>query len=349
MKKKSAAPEFKLTTATIVLLVIAWAIAALLFFLLFSVPLPGQGHPGWYGIATYVLENTAFLGAGVLCLRNWRSPQIVSGRTVWLTIGLGLLSYFIGNLFLGYWEIGLGKSPDVSPGDFFFIATYIFLGWGMLLAVISRQLSLSPIQWVTVAGISLVSVALAYFLVFLPAKTEATSEASAVPTEAAAPAVSPSPEAGAASPSPTGSPFVTAPEVTPSPSAETAPDAAAEAEVQAPEWAIAIENILSPLTDLFLLLYIIGDVFLVSIATMLLMAFWGGRFSLSWRFIAAAAFSLYIADLWFLYAVYNIPDYETGALPEVFYIFSPCLFGIGAALEFSLSTRSRRGSRRRAA
>jgi hypothetical protein len=93
-------------------------------------------------------------------------------------------------------------------------------------------------------------------------------------------------------------------------------------------------------------MYIIGDVILVVMATTLLLAFWGGRFSMSWRFIAAAAISYYIADLWFNYATRYIEDYETGALPEVFWIFSGCLFAIGAALEYDLSTRRR--SRRRA-
>jgi hypothetical protein len=80
-------------------------------------------------------------------------------------------------------------------------------------------------------------------------------------------------------------------------------------------------------------------------ATMLLLAFWGGRFSLSWRCIAAAALCFYIADIWFNYAVTYIPGYETGALPEVFWVFSGCLFAIGAALEYDLSTR--RQTRRR--
>ena len=81
-------------------------------------------------------------------------------------------------------------------------------------------------------------------------------------------------------------------------------------------------------------------------ASMLLLAFWGGRFSLSWRFIALAAFSFYISDIWFNYATNYIQDYQTGALPEVFWIFSGCLVAIGAALEYDLSTR-RQGRRKR--
>ncbi|NJL22964.1 MAG: hypothetical protein HC895_22520, partial [Leptolyngbyaceae cyanobacterium SM1_3_5] len=166
MKKRST--EFNIPTAAIVLAAIAWAVVSLLFFLLFSVSPSEEGRPYWYSITTYVLESGAFLGAGVLCLRNWRSPQIVSGRSVWLALGLGLLSFFIGNLFLGYWEIVLKKEPDVSPGDFFYILMYLFVGAGMFLAVLSRRLSLSIAQWVTIGGIGLLGSAVVYFLYAAP-------------------------------------------------------------------------------------------------------------------------------------------------------------------------------------
>lgn len=333
MKKKSSNPGFKITTQMLVLTAIAWAIIALLFFLLFSVPLPGHGRPGWYGITTYFLENFAFLYAGILCFRNWQSPQIVSGRTVWLAFGLGISSYFVGNLLLAYWEIGLGKDPEISPGDIFFILTYLFLGWGMLLAVLSRQLNLSPIQWVVVAGIAIVGMVLAYVLTVDPG-----SEEEIVPTAPSAI------EQTVPSPSPDATAPLSAPVITASPS-----DATAETAANDPAWVTAIENAMAPFVGIAASLYIIGDIILVVMATTLLLAFWGGRFSLSWRFIASASFSYYIADMWFNYAINYITNYETGALPEVFWIFSGCLFAIGAALEYDLSTRSRRGGRRRAA
>jgi hypothetical protein len=108
---------------------------------------------------------------------------------------------------------------------------------------------------------------------------------------------------------------------------------------------VALDDALLPFEDFVGLLYIVGDVAILGAATTLLLAFWGGRFSQSWRMIAAAAFSLYIADMWFLYAVEQ-PDYQSGSLPEVFWIFSAVLFAIGAALEYGVSTRSRRGRRR---
>lgn len=326
--------QLTLSVQTIVLAAIAWAVLALLFFLLFSVSPTGEGRPSWYGVMTYILESVAFLVAGLLCFRNWRSSQIVSGRTVWLAIGLGMISYFIGNLILGYWELGLGKSPEVSPGDFFYILTYLFLGWGMLQAVLSRRLNLTPVQWSILAAITIVGIAIAAF--FAPVG----SEISSLPLTAPQEYQQEYQIAAASSPTDTVAPIAAPPAAT-----ETAATETAAENPEAPAWAIAMEAQLAPYASIVSWLYIIGDVILVVMATMLLLAFWGGRFSLSWRCIAAAALCFYIADTWFIYAVNYIPDYQTGALPEVFWVFSGCLFAIGAALEYDLSTR--RQTRRR--
>ncbi|TAE60265.1 MAG: hypothetical protein EAZ76_09015 [Nostocales cyanobacterium] len=95
--------------------------------------------------------------------------------------------------------------------------------------------------------------------------------------------------------------------------------------------------------------YIISDVLLLIIATIMLLAFWGGKVSLSWRMIAAAALCLYIADMWFKYATNSIPNYESGDILEVFWIFSGVLFGMGAALEYeaSMSLKRRTSGRKR--
>jgi len=108
-----------------------------------------------------------------------------------------------------------------------------------------------------------------------------------------------------------------------------------------------VENFLSPLSRPVNFFYIVGDVFLLIIASTLLLAFWGGRFAQSWRMIAAATFSLYIADMWFKYEDATAVEYESGSLLEVFFVFSGVLFAIGAALEYDVSSRSRRSTRRR--
>jgi hypothetical protein len=128
-----------------------------------------------------------------------------------------------------------------------------------------------------------------------------------------------------------------------------APATVPEATTSAPAWIVAIDEQLKPFATPVGLFYVVADVLLLIIATMLLLAFWGGRFSQSWRMIAAAALSLYIADMWFKWAEKQ-PDYQSGSLPEVFWVFSGVLFAIGAALEYDTSTssRSRRsGARKR--
>jgi hypothetical protein len=348
LSTKSSTQSF-LSVQTVVLVSTAWSVVALLFFLLFSAATTDSGRPAWYTIATYVLENLSFMGAGFLCFRNWRSSQIVSGGLVWLAIGLGMFSYSIGNLLLAYWEIGLGNSPEVSPGDLFFILTYLFLGFGLFRAVTSKQLNLAPLQWLIVAAIAAAGIMVATVFAPSSAANAATPPAlvAAAPQKTAAPqkpAAIQKPEA-----SPTPEPFISTPVASPDPAPSATPSAV-ESEAPAkevPAWAIALEKQLEPLANIVSWLYTIGDVILVVMATTLLLAFWGGRFSMSWRFIAAASISYYIADLWFNYATRYIENYETGALPEVFWIFSGCLFAIGAALEFDLSTR-RRSARRRA-
>jgi hypothetical protein len=368
LSKKSSGSKSLLSAQAIVLMAIGWAFISLLFFLLFSDFIPTQGFPTWYGVATYILEEVAFLGATILCFRNWRSSQIVSGRTVWLLLGLGMGSFFIGNLILAYWELILGKEPDVSPGDIFFLLTYLFMGIGMLLAVFTRRLNLSVTQWGTVVAIGIAGVVIAYYTSVAvpeelaiapsgprlslvapayatdaPAETPATQEtAPAAPAESVTEPVS-EPTEPAAEPAPADAADPAATETAPATVAEEAVDE------NVPGWAIAAETFLSPYADIIAWLYILGDILLLIMATMLLLAFWGGRFSTSWRFIAASAFSFYIADIWFNFAISYIPAYQTGALLEVFWIFSAVLVSIGAALEYDLSTRSRRTSRRRGA
>jgi hypothetical protein len=316
MTNKASTTKSAPSVQMIVLASTAWAVISLLFFLLFSIS-TGQERPEWYRVVTYFLEQIAYVVAGFLCFRNWRSSAIVSGRTVWLAIGLGMFFYFIGNLFFAYWEVGLGIDPDVSPGDFFFIPAYVFLGWGILRAVISKRLNLTAIQWAILSAIAVAGIAIAVIA------TQPSSDSQSVPQSA-----------NISTPS------------TPQESSPPTPSPPAEVPTAAPEWAIALEDQLTPFSTYITWLYIVGDVILVVMATTLLLAFWGGRFALSWRFIAFAAFSYYIADVWFNYATNNIPNYETGALPEVFWIFSGCFISIGAALEYDLSTRRRAGRRR---
>ncbi len=311
-EKSSTLTKSLFSAQTIVITGLVWGVVALLFFLLFSVPLPGEELPEWYSIGTYIFELGAYLLASIVCLRNWQSPQMVSGSNVWMGIGLGLLFYFIGGVVFGCWELLWELDPDVSMADVFYVVSYIFLGWGMTLAVTSKRLNLEFWQWGVLAGVAVAGIALAIWV---------------------------------ADPSIFG--------------LLSSPDATALAEVDieeieevsanfAPSWVVAIDEKLEPFAYGVNLFYIIADVFLLIIATALLLAFWGGRFSQSWRMIAAATFSLYIADMYFKWAdSYAQGDYESGALLEVFFVFTAILFGIGAVLEYDISTRSRQSRRSR--
>ncbi|MCC5634316.1 hypothetical protein LC593_00315 [Nostoc sp. CHAB 5844] len=277
--KNSLGSKSIFTNRNIILAGIGWAVAALLYFLLFSAKIPGangeESRAEWYVIGTNIFEALAYLGAGILCLRNWRSPQIVSSRNVWLAIAIGMLSYFLGGIFFGYTEIILKEEPDVSIGDVFFVLTYISLGVGMILAVASRRINLEKWQWLIVSAIGVFGSLVAWWI----------SMQQTTPTE-----------------------------------------------------------LLAAILNWF---YVVSDVVLLIIATTLLLAFWGGRVAQSWRMIAAAAFSLYIADMWFKFA--QGPSYQSGDILEVFWVFSGVLFGMGAVLEHDASlsrTRRERGRKR---
>lgn len=269
------------STQNIVIASFSWGILALLYFLLFSIEVStGPNDPGkraqWYLIGTNIFEALAYLQAGILCLRNWRSPQIVSGGNVWLAMGIGMLSYLLGGIFFGYTEIVLHEDPFPSIGDIFFVITYLFVGIAMILAVASRRINLEAWQWIIILAIAVSGSAIAWLI-----------------------------------------------------SKETA-------KAKVADWAIQI----APALNWF---YVVMDVLLLIIATALLLAFWGGRVSLSWRMIAAAAFSLYIADMWQKYATTSIENYQSGGILEVFYVWSGVLFGVGAVLEYDASlNRSRR-------
>ncbi|AFZ00507.1 hypothetical protein [Calothrix sp. PCC 6303] len=272
------------STQNLVLANISWGVLALLYFLLFSAKIPTATTEGvqelraqWYLIGTNVFEAVAYLGAGILCLRNWRSSQIVNSHNVWLAIGGGMLSYFFGGIIFGYMEIVLKQEPFPSVADIFFVITYLLIVPGMVWAVASRRIKLEIWQWIVTLAIGIFSSSLAWLI------------SNTTPCE--------------------------------------------EEEIAA--WAVQLARILN-------WFYVVSDVLLLIIATALLLAFWGGRVSQSWRMIAAAAFSLYIADMWQKFGT-TLCKYQSGGILEVFFVLGGVLFGMGAVLEYDASwNRSRR-------
>lgn len=309
-RAKSPSPS-GISTQYIIWAAIAWATIALMFYLFLSAPTYGPhtikpeecekavtgfiARPNWYRIGTYIFQTVAIAGSGLLCLRNWRSPKILSGRNVWLGLGIGILSWGIGNLIFGYldfqYQNGLieGGSKGVqdlvppfpSIADIFFTATYVFLSWGMAMSVIGRRLNLFPKQWAIVGVVGVVGLIVAAFVTF---------------------GVSQSAD-------------------------------------------LDLPKILS-------IVYALGDIWLLIVAAILLLAFWGGKAAQSWRLLGSAGISMFVSDLWFNYSN-NVSDtcqgrpYQSGEPTEFFWILAFTLWGMAAALEFDLSsrptTRNRRG------
>lgn len=329
MSKQSSSASPFLSTNALISLGIIWGLVSLLFFLFFSVPPPGQDRPQWYLDGITVLETGAFLLSSFLCFRNWNSEQIVSGRTVWLWIGLGLMSFAFGNLMFYLWGNVWGKDPAVSLGDAFYLLSYIFLAIGMFQAVLPRRLNLDAKQWIAVAVIGLLGVGLAFFLSYRTsgeAVVETPPEPAAMEETVPAEVAEPAPAEAIA-------PEIEDPEVE---------------ESTAPVWVQTLDAQLEPYESFVGLMYVLGDCLLLVVAATLLVAFWGGRFSQSWKLIAIAAICLYIADMCFFYYV-NLEGYQEGSLWEVFWTFSAVFFGLGAVVEYAISTRSRRNPRRRRA
>ncbi|AFY71042.1 hypothetical protein Pse7367_2789 [Thalassoporum mexicanum PCC 7367] len=274
-----------LPTQYVVLGGIIWAVLSLLFYLLFSPPTVEVNgellRPGWYRIGTYIFQTVAIAVSCLLCIRNWQGRKVMSGANVWLTIGLGVFSWGLGNLIFGYMELGMGlePTPPAIP-DIFFVLTYVFLSIGMVSAVISRKLNLDLKQWLIVALVGAAGIIAAGYITFFAGN---------------------------------------------------------------PSGGITFD----PATML-LTLYALGDILILIVAAMLLLAFWGGRFAQSWRLLGAAGVFMFVGDLGFSLAS-TAETYQSGEPIEFFWILAFVLFGMAAALEHDQpkSSRSRSSSRRR--
>ncbi|MEM9805549.1 MAG: hypothetical protein AAF959_09735 [Cyanobacteria bacterium P01_D01_bin.56] len=340
---------FQASSQSTLLLCLGWGLLSVLFFLLFGALAPGEEtRPNWFLISITFLELSAFLLAAYLCFRNSGSSQIISGRTVWLALGVGMLSYAAGNVFFFLWGTVWGLDPSVSMGDGFYFVSYVAMAVGMLLAALPRRIDLSIPQWLMIFAIGSVGIILACILNYgLPMAAaqltpqpaiaaDASLLSQAAPSAESEPVVEP---VEAAEPAETE--LVETPEAEPA----AAEDEVVAGLVPAPSWAQTLDESLEQFADPVVLMYVVADCFLVVVAAALLVAFWGGRFSQSWKLIAIATFCLYIADMAFAASGDN---YTEGALWEVFWTFSALFFAAGAAIEYEVSKRSRRGSRRRA-
>lgn len=350
-RSEQPSPSSKNSSFIWVISGIVWAFLAAMFFLMYG---SGSKPEPFYLMGTAIFEIVAFGAAAYLCIRNSLSTNNVSGKSVWIGIGMGMLLYCIGSTLYAYWEVILDMSPDVSIGDLFYVASYLFLIYGMLRAVLERKLNLDLKQWLVVLSVGVVGVALALYVKGLDVASKSTVQWSLMPPAIAqttpAPKATPAPLKATPKASPSITPSA-ASSVTPTPAIPTkaAPQVAPqEPVVNHPAWAVSLDKMLKPLKEPLNWFYVVADSCLLTIATALLVAFWGGRFSQAWRMIAFATFSLYVADVWVKYDTGRLGDaYTSGRLPEVFFIFAGVLFAIAAVLEYDLSKSRRSGGRRR--
>ncbi|MFM7601348.1 MAG: hypothetical protein ACKO7R_09150 [Pseudanabaena sp.] len=310
-RAKSPSPS-GISTQSIVWAAIGWAALALMFYLFFNAPTDGPHtikpeecakavkdlfvRPNWYRYGTYIFQTVAIACSGLLCLRNWRSSKIISGRNVWLGLGIGILSWGIGNLIFGYLDFqyqsaliagGAKGAKDLvqtfpSIADIFFTLTYAFLSWGMAMSVIGRRLNLYPKQWAIVGAVGFIGVVVAAYVTF-----------------------------GVSG-----------------------------------EISLDTGKILN-------IIYALGDIWLLIVATILLLAFWGGKAAQSWRLLGSAGIAMFFGDLWFNYSintgiskVCEGKQYQSGEPAEFFWILAFILWGMAAALEFDLSSRPTSRSRK---
>jgi hypothetical protein len=285
--------------------IVFWAIGlsavSLVFYLFYSGPMQGIERPLWYRITTYILQDLALIGSGLLCLRNGVSERMPSGSNVWVLMGIALFAFLIGNLFFCMWELIWHLDPVGSLGDPFFVIFYICLSLGMVLAIASKRIQLKLYQWFLVAGITLYAAAIATWIM-TPPPISIDSTSPAVVTIGS-----------------TSAGFTTT---------ENTPD------IDAPAWVKSTDLAFKPYGQKLSRFYVWCDVALFGLAIAMILAFWGGRLSNAWQVNAQAIICFYIADMWLAYGTNHIAGYQSGFMLEVFWVFGIVQFGVAAALEF---------------
>jgi hypothetical protein len=108
-----------------------------------------------------------------------------------------------------------------------------------------------------------------------------------------------------------------------------------------PGWLAAINQHLRPLTEVFGLFYLLADVVLIVMASVLFLGFWGGRMGTTWQVIAMGLACVYLADVRFAYLT-KIGAYDRGDLMELFWLAGFVQFSISAALEWENAYRVQR-------
>ncbi|MEL6352771.1 MAG: hypothetical protein AAFR58_13495 [Cyanobacteria bacterium J06627_28] len=289
-----------------------WALLAVACFLAFAVL--GAGSD-WFPLVVSLLKVGSFLTAAALCWRSSRCTEILSGQVVWQAIAVGMACFALGDITVILWRSLWGMTAAVPLGSIFYGMSYLFIAIGLCQAVIPRQMSLNFPQTLGISAIGLVGVVMACWLTF---QTPALK--------------------GAASSQSDQAPVISA--------IYTAEGAAIASASKSPAIVQTIDRRLKPITNRISLLYVAGDCVLVVMAAALLIAFWGGTYSETWKLVALAGLCLYVADMFLVYEA-GQGSYRQGAFWEIFWILSAVLFGLSAGVEHGMSKRMAARSGRR--
>jgi hypothetical protein len=308
---------------TVIVLCGGWALLSLsLFGLCGALFVKSCGL--WFPLMVSLLKIGAFLIATALCWRNAKRADIVSGSSVWQAIAVGMACYALGDMTVILWRSLWDSTSAVSLGAVFYGASYLFLAIGLVSAVVPRQMILSLKQTLGIATVGTVGIVLACWLNFYMPREAATDSHSAAqgvevfshPKEAAVGAIAPSEH-----------------------------QAEQGADNRAPALVNTIDQRLGQIAPWVELFYVVGDCLLVIMAAALLVAFWGGSYSETWKLIALAGLCLYVADMFLIYQTAR-GQYRQGAMWEIFWILSALFFGLGAGVEHGISRQMQRRQRR---
>jgi len=298
---------------------------ALLSVLMFGVGAVLRPRPDWYVMGVSLLKLGSFLIATVLCWRNAKHPDILSGRNVWQAIALGMLFYALGDITVIIWRSVWGITSTVSLGDVFYGVSYVFLAIGLLAAVVPRPINLSLPQTLGISFAGIVGIVLASWINFYVPTVDA-----ATPDVGVASAVSSANSAAGVE----------------TDSKSAAAGAITRSAQSAPAIVKVIDERLSGIASHVGMLYVAGDCALVVMAIALLVAFWGGSYSEAWKLVALAGICLYVADMFLIYQI-GQGSYRQGAPWEIFWILSALFFGLSAGVEYGVSTQLKQRTSRR--
>ena len=161
---------------------LAGAAALLVFFGQVSL---GVGEAGFAGFAQDWLYNGVIAIAVLLCV--WRAVAIREDRAAWLLFGVGLTSWFAGELYFTLVLADAASAPYPSPSDALYLGFYPASYLALMLLMRSRVREFPLSQWVDGAVASLAVAAFGCAVLLEPVMRSTGGELAWVMTDLAYP------------------------------------------------------------------------------------------------------------------------------------------------------------------